>query len=123
VGQAGKPDRAVGQVAGDGDAGRFELTKAEKATVEADLRTAETQLAALGTLAERARRSVGSCPRCSAQVTGHDLLTAGLCPHCGQPLSELTAVRPAGPTLDQRKVLMLMGTLGAVLAIAYLASK
>jgi hypothetical protein len=96
---------------------------AEKARAEADLRTAETQLAALGTLADRAKRSVGRCPHCSAQVTGHDLLAVGQCPQCGQPLSELTAAQPAGPALDQREVLMLMGTLGAVLAIAYLASK
>lgn len=96
---------------------------AEKATTEAELRTAETKLAALGAFAERAQRSVGSCPRCSAQVTGHDLLAVGQCPQCGQQLSDLAAAKPAGPALDQREVLMLMGTLGAVLAIAYLASK
>ena len=91
--------------------------------VEADLRAAETQLAALASFAERARRSMGSCPSCSAPVTGFDLLTAGQCSQCGQSLSELVVPLRAGPALDQREVLMLMGALGAVLAIAYLASK
>ena len=96
---------------------------AEKAKIEADLRAAETQLAALASFAERARRSMGSCPSCSAPVTGFDLLTAGQCSQCGQSLSELVVPLRAGPALDQREVLMLMGALGAVLAIAYLASK
>lgn len=96
---------------------------AEKATIEADLRTAETQLAALGTFADRARRTVGNCPRCAAPVTGRDLLAFGQCPKCSHPLAEFMAAQPAGLALDQREVLMLMGTLGAVLAIAYLVSK
>jgi hypothetical protein len=96
---------------------------AEKTRIEAELRAAETQLAALGTLAERARRNVGKCPHCAAPVTGHDLLAEGHCTRCGNQLSEF--VVPQGPdqALDQREVLMLMGALGAVLAIAYLASK
>lgn len=96
---------------------------AEKATAEAELQTAETKLAALGALAERARRRMGTCQNCSAQVTGYDLLAAGQCPQCGQPLTQLVAPQPVGPALDQREVLMLMGALGAVLAIAYLESK
>jgi len=96
---------------------------AEKAVIEAELRAAETQLAALGALTERAKRPMGTCPNCSAQISGRDLLSAGQCPRCGQALAQLVTPPPAGPALDQREVLMLMGALGAVLAIAYMASK
>lgn len=96
---------------------------AQKAEAEASLQAATTQLAALNALAQRASRRVGTCPNCKEQITGHDLLGTGQCQACGQTLSGLIAPEPTAPTLDQRELLVLVGALGAVLAIAYIASK
>ncbi|MEV7625517.1 hypothetical protein [Actinoplanes sp. NPDC089786] len=91
--------------------------------LDARLRTAEAQLATLTAFAERADHRIGDCPKCGKEITGRDLLAVGSCPHCGKALSEL--IVPANPknTLDQREALMLVGALGAVLAVAYLTSK
>jgi tetrahydromethanopterin S-methyltransferase subunit D len=91
--------------------------------VEACLQGATTQLAALNALAQRASRRVGNCPKCREQITGHDLLGTGQCRACGHGLSGLIAPEPTAPSLDQRELLVLVGALGAVLAIAYIASK
>ncbi|MGH9305021.1 MAG: hypothetical protein ACRDZ5_11525, partial [Acidimicrobiales bacterium] len=68
-------------------------------------------------------RAIGTCPTCGKPITGYDLLGAGQCPHCSQALSSLIAPTSASPTLDQRELMFLVGALGAVLGIAYLASK
>ncbi len=96
---------------------------AEKAEAEANLQSATTQLAVLNAFAQRASRKVGACPSCDHQITGHDLLGAGQCQSCGQTLSSLIAPELSTPSLDQRELLVLFGALGAVLAIAYIASK
>lgn len=96
---------------------------AEKAEVEAELRSAETQLGAVQAFAMRARRTLGTCPKCKEKITGADLLAAGECPSCGHALTSLIAPEAATPTLDQRELLVLIGALGALLGIAYLASK
>jgi hypothetical protein len=97
--------------------------KAEKARVEADLVAAQTQLATLGNLAHQADRRVGTCPHCGKSVTGRDLLEVRECPHCHQTLSDLILPAQSTSSLDQRELLMLVGALGAVFAVAYLASK
>src|SRR5437016_5520491 len=97
--------------------------KAEKARVEADLAAARAQLATLSTLAHQADRKVGTCPSCQKPVTGRDLLEVRECPHCHQTLSDLIVPDQGTSTLDQRELLILVGALGAVLAVAYLASK
>ncbi len=96
----------------------------EKTRVEADLQAARAQLAALNNLAHQADRKVGTCPKCKEPITGNDLFAVGQCPHCGETLSSLIAPeRSTATTLDQREMLIFAGALGAVLAVAYLASK
>lgn len=95
---------------------------AEKAEAEAGLQAATTQLAVLNALAQRARQKVGACPKCRSGITGHDLLGTGRCGQCGQALSSLIAPEST-PSLDQRELLMLVGAIGAVVAIAYIAAK
>ena len=95
----------------------------EKAKVDADLQVARAQLAALVPLAQRAGRRLGSCPKCSKPITGHDLLSAGECPSCHETLSNLIVSEQTAPTVDQRELMILVGALGAVLAVAYLSSK
>jgi hypothetical protein len=95
----------------------------EKARVEADLHTAQAQLATLGTFADRAAQRVGDCPGCKKPITGHDLLAVGQCPSCRTPLSNLIVPESGASSLDQRELLILVGALGAVLAVAYLSSK
>jgi phage tail sheath gpL-like len=96
---------------------------AEKTAAEAELLAARTELGAVKSFAQRAGRAVGTCPQCGKAITGYDLLAAGQCPHCAQALSSLIAPTGSAPTLDQRELMFLVGALGAVLGIAYLASK
>jgi hypothetical protein len=123
---AGLLDRGLKAMAGDESANELGASlarvTAEKVQVDAELRSAQTQLATLSTFAERASLTVGTCPKCHRPITGHDLLAAGQCPHCHQPLSSLI-VPEKSSTLDQRELLLLVGALGAVLAVAYLAAK
>ena len=98
---------------------------AEKAQAESELKTAASELAVLNTFAERASVTVGKCPNkdCREEISGYDLLGAGKCRHCGQALTSLIAPASVTSTLDQREVMVLLGALGAVLAIAYMASQ
>jgi hypothetical protein len=96
---------------------------AEKAEVDVQLQAARAQLATLGTFAQRAGQRVGACPGCKKPITGHDLLAVGRCRHCGGTLSQLIVPDSGSSTLDQRELLILVGALGAVLAVAYLSSK
>lgn len=96
---------------------------AAKNVAEAGLHAAQAELGAVKAFAQRAGREVGTCPKCNEPITGYDLLGAGACPHCSQALSSLIAPTATSPTLDQRELMFLVGALGAVLGIAYLASK
>lgn len=98
---------------------------AERDQVVAQLEKANAELAALTTFAQRASRGVGTCPNaaCGQQITGYDLLALGQCSQCGKTLTSLLAPTSAAPTLDQRELMLLVGALGAVLGIAYLASQ
>jgi hypothetical protein len=96
---------------------------AAKASAVAELQAAKAELGAIRAFAQRAMRGVGTCPKCKQPITGYDLLGVGHCPHCARALSSLIAPTSAAPTLDQRELMLLVGALGAVLGIAYLASK
>jgi len=98
---------------------------AEKNRVVTDLFAAKAEVSALRTFGQRASRPVGTCPNssCGQSITGYDLLALGQCGHCNQTLSGLIVPKSGAPTLDQREVMILVGALGAVLGIAYLASK
>ncbi|MCW6003508.1 hypothetical protein K1W54_02760 [Micromonospora sp. CPCC 205371] len=100
-----------------------ERLEASLAETNSRLQAAEAQLATLSAFAERASHRIGTCPYCSKDITGRDLLAVGNCPHCRKPLSELIVPNNGKNSLDQREALMLVGALGAVLAVAYLASK
>jgi hypothetical protein len=97
----------------------------EKAQAESELRAARTELMALTTLSQRVRQTVGTCPNavCHKPISGYDLLATGRCSQCGQALSTLIAPATPSSTLDQRELMILLGALGAVVGIAYLASK
>ncbi len=95
----------------------------EKADAEAELQTARAQVAALSTFAQQASRRIGTCPTCNEQITGHDLLVTGTCRHCGRALSGLIAPGRSGSAIDQRELMILVGAVGVLLGIAYLASK
>jgi hypothetical protein len=99
--------------------------RAEKSKVDAELEMARAHLATLESLAERASMPLGTCPnkQCGKPITGHDLLARGRCPHCGHQLSQIIAPDMGAGTVDNRELLMLVGALGAVLAVAYLAGK
>ena len=94
----------------------------ELAEVTSRLRAAEGQLATLTAFADRASRRVGACPACGQEITGRDLLAVGCCGRCAAPLSGLLVPDGGETTLDQREALLLVGALGSVLAVAYLAA-
>lgn len=97
---------------------------AEKTQVATQLRAAQTELGALGALSSRSHQVVGRCPKCKQDFTGYDLLATGRCEHCGQPLSDLLLAKKAADTsgLDANEFLLLLGALGAILAVAYIAT-
>jgi hypothetical protein len=95
---------------------------AENGRLQAEVLTARTELSAVTTLAQRAAHPVGSCPKCSKQISGYDLLVTGQCKSCGEALSTLLV--PQSPkNLDQRELLILVGALGAVVGLALLTGK
>ena len=96
---------------------------AAKNVAEAGLHAAQAELGVVKAFAQRAGRGVGTCPKCREPITGYDLLGAGACPRCSQALASLIAPAETSPTLDQRELMFLVGALGAVLGVAYLASK
>ena len=100
-------------------------TVAERTQLEAELNATRAELSAFTAFAQRAQRTVGRCPnpQCGNSISGHDLFGVGTCPSCGQALSNLVVPAASASSLDQREVLMLLGALGAVLAVAYLTSK
>ena len=100
---------------------RLSETSAACGQLEAQLRAAKTELAAVQALGQRATQPVGNCPRCSGAITGLDVFSAGRCASCGQGLSELLTPSPQSKGLDQKEFLLLMGALGAVVAIALVA--
>jgi hypothetical protein len=120
-------DRGLNAASDQRSIGQLEVNlarvSAEKAEAEAGLQAATTRLAALSALAQRASQRVGTCPNCSQEITGHDLLATGQCASCHCTLSDLIVPERAASSLDQRELLVLVGALGAVLAIAYIASK
>ncbi len=120
-------DRGLAAVSDEESLAQMEASlarlEAGKAEAEADLHAARTQLAGLEALAQRAGRPVGTCPDCKKQITGNDLLVSGQCRECGHALSGLIAPDRPASGLDQRELLLLMGALGVVLGVAYLASK
>lgn len=120
-------DRGLNAASDERSIGQLEVklarVSAEKAEAEASLQAAATRLAALSALAQRASQRVGTCPNCSQEITGHDLLATGQCATCHQALSDLIVPERTASSLDQRELLVLVGALGAVLAIAYIASK
>ena len=97
--------------------------------------SARGELTALRSLAKRAQRDVGNCPQagCGKPITGLDLLTTGSCGACGSTLSQLIDpsahstgnLRPDDQNkgLNDRDFLLLLGAIGAVLGVAYLASQ
>lgn len=97
--------------------------RAKYVQIATELEAARSELAAVKALSQRASLPIGHCPKCEGQISGYDLLAAGECPHCKQPLSELIAPTSRTNGLDQREFLMLVGALGAVVGLALLASK
>jgi hypothetical protein len=109
--------------------------RAEKAEVEASLATARTELQTLSALSSRTGQTLGRCPAsaCSQPITGYDLLVTGHCPACEQALTDLLRLKSPQPEgaiatsrpggVSERDFLLLLGALGAVVGVAYLASK
>lgn len=114
---------------------RLATAAAQKTEIEASLRSVRLELQTLQSLSGRARQILGSCPRreCSLPITGYDLLVTGHCPSCQEALTDLLKLKAPQPEgsagqprpggVSERDFLLLLGALGAVVGVAYLASK
>ena len=98
--------------------------KTEKAAADAELHRARTELLTLNALSQRAGQQIGKCPSpgCDQAISGYELLAVGRC-RTGHALSTLLFPSTPQTTLDQREFMVLLGALGAVLAVALLVSK
>lgn len=90
------------------------------ANLEGDLARAR---GALTGVEERTQQPVATCPSCGERVTGFDLLVAGRCPKCKSGLGDVLPGGKATSKLDDREFLLLLAALGAVLGVAYIATK
>ena len=78
-------------------------------------------------LAQRTNLKIGSCPSCGGSVTGRDLLVTGQCPNpeCQASLSPLLGVATGGSKggLNDSDFKLLLGALGALLAVAFFSQQ
>jgi hypothetical protein len=114
---------------------RLATAAAQKTDAEASLRSARLELQTLQSLSDRTRQVLGRCPReaCSQPITGYDLLVTGHCSSCQGALTDLLKLKAPQPEgrggqprpggISERDFLLLLGALGAVVGVAYLASK
>ncbi len=114
--------------------GRAAGLEVELGTTVAKLREAEGRVAGLEEkernivaayqgLRQRTDQAVGACPNCKQPIRGYDLFVTGHCPACSQPVSTLLAGSDSVGGLDQKEVLLLLGAIGILVGMAYLASK
>jgi hypothetical protein len=108
----------------------------QKTEVEVLLRATQRELQPLQLLSDRTQQTLGQCPNadCLGAITGYDLLVTGHCKSCNGALTDLLRLKDPQSPMDgesrsrqggvsDRDFLLLMGALGAVLGVAYLASK
>jgi hypothetical protein len=109
---------------------------AERDAAVSELRSANGELGALRALAARAGHQLGTCPKteCSSPITGYDLLATGRCPVCDTALPDVLRPETSESAqidrdltirggVDDRELLLLLGAIGAVVGVAYLASR
>jgi hypothetical protein len=120
-------DRGLSAVSDDQSVVELEKTvaslTADNARLDGELQGARMEVGALRNFTARASRKIGSCPGCTGEISGYDLLAAGRCPNCERGLSSLLVPDKTSANLDQRELLILVGALGALLGAAYLMSK
>ena len=124
-------DAASAPVSRDEYEAKVGQLETEVTRLAAELRAATGELATLRALADRTRKPVGTCPTCRCEVRGYDLLATGQCPHCTAALPDMLSLTTSGAksartvagTFNERDLLLLLGAVGAVVGVAYLATK
>jgi antitoxin component of RelBE/YafQ-DinJ toxin-antitoxin module len=118
-------DRGLQAAADEHSVAELERRAADlSAEVEALQRRDRAISSAYQAIAQRTQQSVGACPSCGEEVTGHDLLVVGRCPgpSCGTSLTPLLArSKPSSGAkggLDEGEFAMLLGALGLALGVA-----
>lgn len=94
----------------------------ERARLDSELHAAKMEADTVRALTQRSNYPIGKCITCNAPFTGYELLATGQCSN-GHPLGDVLSLDPKASTTDQRDFLMFLGALGAVLGVAYLASR
>lgn len=100
-------------------------TRTENAELRGKLEAADAELRTLEVLGERTRRIMGTCPNdaCYHPVTAYELLAVGRCDQCGQNLPNPLAPAGAVNGPDERELLLLLGTIGALVGAAWFAGR
>jgi antitoxin component of RelBE/YafQ-DinJ toxin-antitoxin module len=94
----------------------------EKSKLHSDLRAAKMEADTVRVLTQRSNYPIGKCISCNAPFTGYELLATGQC-SSGHPLGDVLSLDPKASTSDQREFLMFLGALGAVVGVAFLATR
>lgn len=94
----------------------------EKTRLDSELRASKIEADTVRALTQRSNHSIGTCPECDVHYSGYELLAVGLCSN-GHPLGDVISVNPRASTTDQRDLLLFLGALGAVVGVAYFASR
>lgn len=84
------------------------------------LKAQKAELGVIRAFGERAEEIIGKCPECKCDITGIDLLARIKCKN-GHSLASM--ITPPNPLLSQRDAMLLLGALGAVVAVALIAGR
>ena len=96
--------------------------RTEKANLLSELRASKIEADTVRALTQRSNHPIGNCVVCSIPFSGYELLSVGQCSN-GHPLAEALSLDPRASSTDQRDFLLFLGALGAVLGVAYLATR
>jgi antitoxin component of RelBE/YafQ-DinJ toxin-antitoxin module len=96
--------------------------RTEQTNLLSELRASKIEGDTVRALTQRSNHPIGNCVACGVTFSGYELLAVGQCSN-GHPLAEALSLSPKASSTDQRDFLLFLGALGAVLGVAYLATR
>ena|ERR1035438_7180395 len=96
--------------------------RSEKSKLEFEYQAAKVEVDTVRALTQRSNHLIGKCVQCNSPFTGYELLAKGQCSN-GHAIGSLLNLEPSASVADQRDFLLFLGALGAVVGVAYLATR
>jgi antitoxin component of RelBE/YafQ-DinJ toxin-antitoxin module len=121
---ASKEERSFAEVTAELQQLRNQLVHAQS-----QFEAVNQQMETLQRLVQRTQHPIGSCPHCHQPITGMDLLALGVCSHCKESLTDLldlansSSVDATNGGINDKELLMLLATLGALIGVVYITTK